>query len=599
MSALDTAIARQPALRKPVDPEALTIAEQKAGAWRRRARSGAPASPGRLPIALQAGASLVWIGQAALLAMAIGHIAAGAGARAAIWPGIGVFMLGVLRAWMDRSGSRLAFRAARHQLSLLREKAVSALATRSPLDASRPSSGYVASTIAEQAEAVVPYVARFQPLRWRAVIVPLAIFACVLPLSWVAALIMLVALPLIPIFMALVGWRAKEASERQLAKMGDMNAFLLDRLRGLATIRSFDAVDRTALRLREEADVLRRRTMAVLRIAFLSSAVLELFSALGVAMVAVYVGFHFLGQLEFGAWGGRLSLAEGVFILMLAPAFFEPMRELSAVWHDRAAGVAALEALEKVTAAGEPVVVAAGAPAVKPDGRAAGVVIDGLHFRHAGSGGAEKDGSVPERKVFDDLSLDIRAGERVAVMAPSGGGKSTLLALIAGLAVPEGGSIRIGGETLRPETAARLRAGMAWLGQTPHIFPGTPGRNVTLGRSDVEEHVVEAALGAARLDSVAQKRRQMVLGEGGAGLSGGEALRLAIARAAAVQGAGLVLADEPTAHLDRATAGEITDMLLEIAQGRTLIVATHDPVLASRMDRIVMLGDESAGGRRA
>jgi ATP-binding cassette subfamily C protein CydD len=316
-------------------------------------------------------------------------------------------------------------------------------------------------------------------------------------------------------------------------------------------------------------------------------------------MVAVYVGFHFLGQLEFGAWGGRLSLAQGVFILMLAPAFFEPMRELSAVWHDRAAGVAALEALEKVTAAGEPVVVAAGTAAVKPDGRAAGVVIDGLHFRHAGSGAAAKDGSVPERKVFDDLSLDIRAGERVAVMAPSGGGKSTLLALIAGLAVPEGGTIRIGGETLRPGTAARLRAGMAWLGQTPHIFPGTPGRNVTLGRSDMDEHVVEAALGAARLDSVAHTRRQMVLGEGGAGLSGGEALRLAIARAAAVQGAGLVLADEPTAHLDRATAGEITDMLLEIAEGRTLIVATHDPVLASRMDRIVMLGDESAGGRRA
>ncbi len=599
MSALDTAIARQPALRKPVDPEALTIPEQKAETRRRRARSGAPASPGRLPIALQAGASLIWIGQAALLAVAIGDIAAGAGARAAIWPAIGVFVLGVLRAWMDRSGSRLAFRTARHQLSLLREKAVSALATRSPLDASRPSSGYVASTIAEQAEAVVPYVARFQPLRWRAVIVPLAIFACVLPLSWVAALIMLVALPLIPIFMALVGWRAKEASERQLAKMGDMNAFLLDRLRGLATIRSFDAVDRTALRLREEADLLRRRTMAVLRIAFLSSAVLELFSALGVAMVAVYVGFHFLGQLEFGAWGGRLSLAQGVFILMLAPAFFEPMRELSAVWHDRAAGVAALEALEKVTAAGEPVVVAAGTSAVKPDGRAAGVVIDGLHFRHAGGGGAAKDGSVPERKVFDDLSLDIRAGERVAVMAPSGGGKSTLLALIAGLAVPEGGTIRIGGETLRPETAARLRAGMAWLGQTPHIFPGTPGRNVTLGRSDMDEHVVEAALGAARLDSVAHTRRQIVLGEGGAGLSGGEALRLAIARAAAVQGAGLVLADEPTAHLDRATAGEITDMLLEIAEGRTLIVATHDPVLASRMDRIVMLGDESAGGRRA
>src|SRR5690606_36550759 len=333
--------------------------------------------------------------------VAIGDIAAGAGARAVIWPAIGVFVLGVLRAWMDRSGSRLAFRAARHQPSLLREKAVSALATRSPLDDSRPSSSYVASTMAEQAEAVVPYVARFQPLRWRAVIVPLAIFVCVLPLSWVAALIMLIALPLIPIFMALVGWRAKEASERQLAKMGDMNAFLLDRLRGLATIRSFDAVDRTALRLREEADLLRSRPMAVLRIAFLSSAVLELFSALGVAMVAVYVGFHFLGQLSFGVWGGQLSLTEGVFILMLAPAFFEPMRDLSAVCPDRAAGVAALEALQNVAAAGAPIVAAERVDTATADGAAVGIAIDDLHFNHAGQDHPEHG-----RPVFDGLPLD-------------------------------------------------------------------------------------------------------------------------------------------------------------------------------------------------
>lgn len=589
MSALDTAIARQPALRKPVDPEALSIPEQETAGRSRRLGAHASASPGRLSIALQTAASLIWIGQAALLAMAIGDIAAGTGASAVIWPAAGVFLLGVLRAAMDRAGSRLAFRAARGELSLLREKAVSMLATRSPLDASRPSSGFVASTMAEQAEAVVPYIARFQPLRWRATIVPLAIFACVFPLSWVAALIMLVALPLIPIFMALIGWRAKEASERQLARMGDMNAFLLDRLRGLATIRSFGAVDRTALRLRAEAESLRRRTMAVLRIAFLSSAVLELFSALGVAMVAVYVGFHFLGQLEFGAWGSRLSLGQGVFILMLAPAFFEPMRELSAVWHDRAAGVAALEALGKVTAAGEPIVPADTMQGVsRADDGAMAVSLDEVHFRHAGQG----------RKVFDGLSLDILPGERVAVMAQSGGGKSSLLALVAGLAVPEAGTIRIGGETLRPETAGRLRAGMAWIGQTPHIFAGSLAGNVALGRP-MASGAVEAALDAARLGDMARARGQVMLGEEGAGLSGGEALRLAIARAAAVREAGLVLADEPTAHLDRTTADEIADMLLELAEGRTLVVATHDPVLAARMDRIVTLGEAVWGGRPA
>ncbi len=547
-------------------------------------------SPGRLSIGLQIAASFIWIAQAGLLAMAVGDIAAGGVAAAVVAPAVAVFVLGVVRAVLDRAGSRLAFTAARRELARLRAEAIAALATRSPLDASRPSSGFVASTVAEQAEAVVPYLSRFQPLRWRAMIVPLAIFACVFPLSWVAALILLVAMPLIPVFMALIGWRAREASERQLAKMGDMNGFLLDRLRGLATIRSFDAVDSTAVRLRHEADLLRRRTMSVLRIAFLSSAVLELFSALGVAMVAVYVGFHFLGQLEFGAWGDKLSLGQGVFILMLAPAFFEPLRDLSAVWHDRAAGVAALEALEKVMTAGEaivPVDETGTGPAAA--GGAASVTLDEVHFHHAGQG----------RKVFDGLSLDIRPGERVAVMAPSGGGKSTLLALIGGLAVPQAGIVRIGGEPLRSDTAGRLRAGMAWIGQMPHIFAGTLRRNVTLGRPDIGQREAGAALEAARLGAVALRRAGAVLGEGGAGLSGGEALRLAIARAAATQGAGLVLADEPTAHLDRRTADEITDMLLEVAKGRTLIVATHDPVLAARMDRIVTLGNVPAGRERA
>ena len=183
------------------------------------------------------------------------------------------------------------------------KEAVSALAARSPLDINRPASGFAASVLAEQAEAIVPYLSRFRPARLKATIVPIAIVLCVLPISWAAAIVLLVSAPLIPVFMALIGWRAKAASEKQLVEMGGMNAFLLDRLRGLATIRSLDAVDLTARRLRDNAQSLAARTMAVLRIAFLSSAVLELFAALGVAMVAVYIGFHLLGQLNFGAWG--------------------------------------------------------------------------------------------------------------------------------------------------------------------------------------------------------------------------------------------------------------------------------------------------------
>jgi ATP-binding cassette subfamily C protein CydD len=177
---------------------------------------------------------------------------------------------------------------------------------------------------------------------------------CVFPISWVAAIILIVAAPLIPIFMALIGWRAKAANEEMLAESGGLNAFLLDRLRGLATIRALVAVDITAQRLRTDADSLRVRTMAVLKIAFLSSAVLEFFAALGVAAIAVYVGFSLLGSIDIGTWSGKLTLTQGLFILLLAPAFFEPLRELSAVWHDRASGKAAIDALDALLQNGRP-----------------------------------------------------------------------------------------------------------------------------------------------------------------------------------------------------------------------------------------------------
>ncbi|WEX08285.1 thiol reductant ABC exporter subunit CydD [Chelativorans sp. AA-79] len=546
----------------------------------------ATASPGRAAVALQSGAALLWIPQAALLSLAVGNMGAGAGAGEAVLPAAGILLIGVMRAVMDRAGTRIAFSAARRQLTALRADAVVKLARRSPIDASRPSSGLVASTLAEQAEAIVPYRARFTALRYKAAFVPLAILASVLALSWAAALILLVAAPLIPLFMALIGWRAKEASERQLAEMGGMNAFLLDRLRGLSTIRTFGAVDRTARRVRDNAEDLRKRTMAVLRIAFLSSAVLELFAALGVAMVAVYVGFHYLGALDFGAWGSKLPLGEGLFILLLAPAFFEPLRDLSSVWHDRAAGEAALEAVRKVAVEGPALLGAVeNAPAKAASVHAPGACIENLRFRYTGQ----------VEPVFDGLALEIRPGEHVAVTAPSGGGKSTLLALIAGLARPEEGVIRIGGEPLNDATAPRLRAGMAWIGQTPHLFSGTLSGNVALGRPGIGAADIGHALKLARLDTLSARRGSAALGEDGRGLSGGEALRLALARVAAASGAGLILADEPTAHLDRGTAAEITDMLLAASAGRTLIVATHDPVLAARMDRIVTLPAACAG----
>ncbi|KAA0695709.1 thiol reductant ABC exporter subunit CydD [Neorhizobium sp. P12A] len=552
-----------------------------------RYRKPKRAQPKGLPRAalVQALGTSLWIPQAALLAWSVGAIVNRGGLAAVAPAAASILALGILRAGLDAMGMRMAFRAARTELTQRRERAAEALAARSPLDIDRPASGAAASLLAEQAETTVPYFARFLPARMKASFVPLAILVCVLPISWVAALILLLSAPLIPVFMALIGWSAKEASEKQLAETGGLNAFLLDRLRGLATIRALDAVDATALRLRADADSLRMRTMAVLKIAFLSSAVLELFSALGVAATAVYVGFGLLGSIDVGTWQGKLGLTQGMFILLLAPAFFEPLRELSAVWHDRAAGEAALDALDKLSAEAPILLGASGAEdaaAIPPVQSPPAIRIESLNFSR----------ETNRRPIFNHFSLAVRPGEHVALLGASGSGKTTLLSLIAGLAAADSGTIQIDDTVLSDVTAHSLRHRMAWIGQRPHVFAGTLFGNITLGRPEITTDAVRQAIDHMYLGHIEESRGKALIGEGGIGLSGGEALRLALARAAANPRADIILADEPTAHLDGQMASEITESLLALAQGRTLIVATHDPVLAARMNRTIRLGME-------
>lgn len=536
---------------------------------------------------LQLVAALLWIPQAWLIAVAIGEMAGGHDIMPTAWRcAIGVLLLGLLRAGLDAAGTRLTFVQSRQALTRLRVQAVDALSRRSPLDISRPSSGEAASVLAEQAEAVVPYLARYRPVQLRVVVIPLVLLIVVGRVSWMVALVLMLAAPLIPFFMALVGWRARAASEEQMLEMGQMNGFLLDRLRGLTTIRAFGAVDLVARQLRASADELRRKTMVVLRVAFLSSAVLELFSALGVAMVAVYVGFHLLGQIPFGAWGHKLTLTQGLFVLLLAPAFFEPLRDLASVWHDRAAGVAALEALDGLRANGTRLC-GGNVADVQDTSRCTGhgplgIELQEVGFRYAG---APSD-------ALRHVTLSIRPGEKVALVAPSGGGKSTLLALMAGLVKPTEGQVRLGGCVLDDDSADALRARMAWIGQQPHVFADTLAHNISLGRPGISLAGVDEAARMAALSTDKRERLGQPLGEGGGGLSGGEVLRLAVARAASTPGAGLLLADEPTAHLDATTAATVTAALFMLAdRGMTLVVATHDERLLARMDRVVDLAN--------
>ena len=567
---------------------------------------------------------LLWIPQAALLALGVARLQSGAGLAGVVWPAAGIAVAGLLRAWLDAWSSTRMFESARSHLSLWRERAITALSARSPLDRSRLHAGTAASVLAEQAEAILPWLTRYHGAMWRVRLMPLVILLPVAWYSWAAAAVLITAAPLIPLFMVLVGWRARAASEAQWLQMSSMNAFLLDRLRGLPTLRALGSVQATARRLRASAEDLRQRTMKVLRIAFLSSAVLELFSALGVAMVAAYVGFHVLGYLEFGAWGGRLTLGEGLFILLLAPAFFEPLRELAAVWHDRAAGVAAMDALERLNGNGLPLLDEAttvrpgaggaaadslssadhdqSAPdAVKP-ASAKAALVKAASVKPASTDPASPQRPAPgvrltdlgfafpdEQPVFQGFSLAVRPGEHVALVGGSGTGKTVLMSLLAGLLVPTSGRIEIDGQTLAPDTVGALRERMAWMGQRAHVFAAPVRDNIALGRPSVDDERVRQAITTARLDTVAQAHPGISLGEGGTGLSGGEAARLALARLMAAPEADLLLADEPTAHLDSETADQVAESLVTLARGRTLIVATHDPRLAARMDRVVQL----------
>ena len=570
---------------------------------------------------------LLWIPQAALLALGVARLQSGAGLSGVVWPAAGIVMAGLLRAWLDAWSSTRMFESARSRLSLWRERAITSLSARSPLDRSRLHAGTAASVLAEQAEAILPWLTRYHGAMWRVRLMPLVILLPVAWYSWAAAAVLITAAPLIPLFMVLVGWRARAASEAQWLQMSSMNAFLLDRLRGLPTLRALGSVQATARRLRASAEDLRQRTMKVLRIAFLSSAVLELFSALGVAMVAAYVGFHVLGYLEFGAWGGRLTLGEGLFILLLAPSFFEPLRELAAVWHDRAAGVAAMDALEQLNGNGLPLLdeapvarPGAGEPAAAPlpplpsarHARPAPDAVKPASVKAASEKAvsvqpASVDPASPQRPapgvqltdlgfafpgekpVFQGFSLAVRPGEHVALVGGSGTGKTVLMSLLAGLLVPTAGRIEIDGQTLAPDTVRALRERMAWMGQRAHVFAAPVRDNIALGRPSVDDERVRQAITTARLDTVAQAHPGISLGEGGTGLSGGEAARLALARLMAAPAADLLLADEPTAHLDSETADQVAESLVTLARGRTLIVATHDPRLAARMDRIVQL----------
>ncbi|MDF0594558.1 ABC transporter ATP-binding protein/permease [Psychromarinibacter halotolerans] len=550
----------------------MTDTQQQSPQARATARIIAPVRHGLTQAgALAVLAGLIWPAQAACIAWVISGWAAGDTALGRTALGAGLFALGgLLRAALDARAGALLFEAA--DRTIARERA--ALIEREIRAPGPESSAAVAALAVQKLPMLQPWITRYHVAMTRTRVLPLVFLVLAFSQSWAVGLVLLVAGPLIPLFMALVGMAAEQASRRQLDEIGGMNDMLMDRLSALLDLRLLGAADRAAQDFRDRAEALRDRTMAVLRIAFLSSTVLELFAALGVAMVAVFVGFSLLGEIGFGTWGGQMTLAQGLFLLLIAPEYFQPLRDLAAAWHDRAAGISVVAELDALDAADRVALIGTGAATAPLDGP---LSVD-LHGAAA----------LPGRAV-PLPSLQLRAGEALALTGPSGVGKTTTLAAVAGLVPLAEGRVMVCGQPLDADTADAWRARLAWLPQVPH-FP-----DVTL--ADFLDPRGTGADPWAALDLV--QARHIVdrlpdgletrLGESGGGVSGGEARRLMLARAVA-SGGDLILADEPTADLDSETAAQIVAALTGLRdQGRTLLVATHDPALAKALDREIAL----------
>jgi ATP-binding cassette subfamily C protein CydD len=432
-------------------------------------------------------------------------------------------------------------------------------------------SGELAAVTLEQVDALENYFSRYLPQQIIVGVLPVIMIIVVMPVNWVVGLIFLVTGPLVPVFMALVGMGAASANRSQFLAMARMGGYFLDRLQGLATLKLFGQANQELANIDKIADGFREKTMAVLRIAFLSSAVLEFFSAVAVALVAVYVGLGLLGLVHFGP-AENISLSEALFVLLLAPEFFMPLRQLAINYHDRAAALGATDAILEI-------------------------LEQGVDTQHADESQADKTSliefsyvskSYGNRQVLTDINLHIAAGEKIALVGESGAGKTTLLNLLLGFEVPSEGRVWLNGQTVNREQAA---SAIAWVGQNAYIFHGSIKDNIALSDPDAaEQSIAKAAQAAGVTEFSAQLPEGLLtqIGERGYGLSGGQVQRVALARAF-LKNADIVLLDEPTANLDAVNKTLLLDVIDRLFIDKTLIIASHDPEVMQRMGRKITL----------
>lgn len=433
--------------------------------------------------------------------------------------------------------------------------------------------GWMAAAV-DEVDALDGYVARFLPARKAGALAPFLILAATAIASPIAAVILFGTLIPFVIAMALTGGAAAEESRRQFVALARLSGCFADRVRALPVVLAFRAEKREAAVLGEAADELARRTMRVLRVAFLSSGALEFFAALSVAMAAVYCGFNLLHELPF-AVPEQLTLGRAFFVLALAPEFYAPMRRLAAAYHDKQAAETAADRLMALPAP------APLRPSVESGATPPGLLLHDVTIRYPGA----------DRPAVSHVSFGVAPGEVVALLGPSGSGKSSLLHLLLGLAPLSGGEVRIGARLLVDLGSVASLA--SWAGQHPLLIPGTIRQNLLLARADANETEIAAAVEAAGLGATLAHRADgldTVLDPRGGGLSGGERRRLALARAL-LKPAQLLLLDEPTAHLDAAAETALIGTIKRACSNRTTLLATHSAALAAIADRVIRLGD--------
>ncbi len=482
-----------------------------------------------------------------------------------------LLLLAVLgRAFIGWFGERMADRSSASAKSDLRQALVERVGQLGPEGLDQEPSARLVVLATSGIDSLDSYFARYLPQLVLAVIIPVTVIAVVLGADWISALIIAVTVPLIPIFTSLVGESTKVRMGRQAMMLYRLSGHFLEMVGGLTTLKVFGRAKAQTAAVRDITDKYRRATMATLKIAFLSSLILELLATVSVALVAVAVGLRLLG--------GHLSFSTALFVLILAPEAYLPLRMLGTHFHASAEGVKAAEDVFDIL---ERPMSIPGTIKDVPDPSNAVIQISDLRVEYRGR----------SQLALAGVSMMIEPGEVVAIAGPSGCGKSTLLKVLLGLTTTWTGSVEIGSKSLVDLDLDLWRQQVAWVPQHPHLFAGSVADNVRLGRPEARDDDVRRALGDAGLSDVVERLPQgidTVLGHHGAGLSTGERQRVALARAF-LRDAPLLLMDEPTANLDGTTEADVLAAVQRLMVGRTVIIAAHRPSLLAVADRVIDL----------